>query len=125
MNEDRRSPPFADYALDVCVGGVLQQRHRLRLDIPTWTGRRPDQSYEDFEYIQIPGSRVRYHCRFEWDAKEEQFWVTTGGAAAIWINEDAVGSQQRRLLRENDVIIVSADSQGPDCVQLTLVRPDA
>jgi hypothetical protein len=125
MNEDHRSPPCSDYALDVSVGGSFQQRYPLRLDILTWTGRRPHQSDVDFEYIHIPGSRVRCHCLFEWDAKEEQFWVTTGGAAAVWINGEAVGSQQRRLLRENDVIIVSAESRGPDCVRLTLVRVDA
>ena len=125
MNEDRQSYPFSGYALDVSVGGSFQQRYPLRLDIPVWTGRRPHQSDVDFEYIHIPGSRVRYHCLFEWDAKEEQFWVTTGGAATVWINAEAVGWQQRRLLRENDVIIVSAESRGPDCVQLTLVRADA
>jgi len=71
--------PFSRYALEVSVGGSFEGRYRLRGDRPTWIGRRPhgSSSYQqDFEYIHVPGSHVRYHCLFEWDAQAGRFSLT-------------------------------------------------
>jgi len=68
-----------DYSLEIFTGGLTTYRARLRMDAPTWIGRRPPQSEADFEYIQIPGSRVRYLCCFEWDHDERGFRIRTGG----------------------------------------------
>lgn len=114
--------PVHPYALDVSIGGSFEERHSLRRDKPTWTGRRPNESCADFDYIKIPGSLVRWHCLFEWDATAEQFRVTVGPWAAVWINAEDVGSGQRRLLNDGDVVIVSGVNRGRHCVRLTLVR---
>ena len=114
--------PVDTHALDVSIGGVFEQRHPLRRDRPTWTGRRPTQRFEDCDYIEIPGSEVRWLCGFNWDPQEGRFWVTTGGAAYVWLNaqtrEQLIGPNQQRLLIDGDVIIVSR----PHYLCLTLVR---
>jgi hypothetical protein len=65
---------------------------------------------------------ARWHCLFEWDPKEGRFWVTAGGAATVWLNaqrsEQRLGPQERRLLNDGDVVILS----GPQYPRLTLVR---
>ena len=129
MNDDRRVPPdsgiepiaaVSPYVLDVSVGGSFEHRYRLSWDKPTWTGRRSHELYDypscvDYDYIHIPGSMFRYLCRFEWDAKEKRFWVTTGGAASVWINAEYVGPEQRHLLSDGDVILVSGENRGLVC----------
>ena len=114
--------PGESHALDVSIGGDFKQRYPLRRDKPTWTGRRLHASCADHDYIQIPGSDVRWHCLFEWDAKKGRFAVTTGPMGCVWINMEDVGPQQRRFLEDGDVVIVSGESRGPRCVRLTLVR---
>jgi hypothetical protein len=93
--------PISPYALEVSVGGSFEGRYRLRWDKPTWTGRRPHQSYDDYEYIQIPGSRIRYHCLFEWDAKGGDFGSPPGARRAF-------GSTQKTWAGGSDVCSVKA-----------------
>lgn len=124
MNEDVPVSRFSRYGLDLIVDGVVRQRLPLPADKPTWMGRRTHESCADFEYIHLPGSRVRFHCLFEWDTAQAQFRVTTGGAAEVRINEELVGSRQQRLIQENDVICLATETQGLERVQLILVRMD-
>lgn len=130
MIDDYRAPldsgiepiaPVSPYVLVVSVGGSMEHRYRLSCDKPTWTGRKPHDSFVDYDYLHIPGSVARYNCGFEWDTKEKRFWVITGGAGYVRINAEAVYPQQRRLLNEGDVIIVSRENGGPHCVRLALV----
>jgi len=132
MNADFQSSPdkdapYSPYALEVSVGGSFKRRYRLRSDKPTWIGGVP-RSRKEFEYILVPGTKARWHCMFEWDAKAGRFGLTI--RSPVWINgEDVAGNPpypnlgiQPRLLNEGDVIIVSGMSRGPYCVRVTLVR---
>jgi hypothetical protein len=119
--------PDSPYALEVSLGGSLVARYRLSKDKPTWIGRSPHQSSEDYEYIHVPTIKgPKYHCLFEWDANAERWGLTI--QAAVWINGEDVPSphpnlpKQPRLLSEGDVIVVSGESRGPRCVRVTLVR---
>jgi hypothetical protein len=122
----RTTFPYSPYALEVSVGGSFEGRYRLRSDKPTWIGRRPHESREDFEYLHVPGSNVRWHCLFEWDAKAGRFSLTI--RKEVWINGEDVAPphpnlpKQPRLLNEGDVIVVSGVSRGPYCVRVALVR---
>jgi len=49
---------------------------------------------------------------------------TTGGSAYVWINAEAVGPQQRRLLSDGDVIIVCRENGWTHCVRLALVTSE-
>jgi hypothetical protein len=118
--------PYSPYVLEVSVGGLFEGRYRLRSDKPTWIGRRPHESSEDFHYIHVPGTLLRFHCLFEWDGNEARLGLKV--QASVWINGENVAPdhanlpRQQRLIREGDVIIMSGENRGPRCVRVKIVR---
>ncbi len=115
-------PPTCPDALRVSIDGKSDRYYPLRRDKPTWIGRHPHGSFPDYNYIHLPASMLRYHCKFEWDSNSERFWVATGGRGNIWLNKEAVGCDERRPLNEYDVVIIISQTAHPYPVRLTVVR---
>lgn len=82
------------------------------------------EPYNGVEYVKVPGTYYRNHCRFDWNAEERLFVLTI--LQPVWFNgEDRDGNPHKTcFVHEGDVITVSGMKKGPYSSHVKLVRAD-